>query len=80
MVLVLTYVIFMVSVHSLSNPHGTFFALEKLDYLMMSFSFLFISKVFSKIKLVGGFIQWIFSIPFILLIVSFAYITMKIWL
>lgn len=59
------------------NPHGVFIALEELGYLMMSFSFLFIARVFTNNSHVEKSIRWIFIIAFILAIIAFAFVTFK---
>jgi hypothetical protein len=57
------------------NPHGVFIALEELGYLLMSFSFLFMTPVFvSKERIVSA-IRWVFIISFIITIASFIMIS-----
>jgi len=52
------------------NPHGLFIALEEIGYLMMSVSFLCIAPVFSGTNRLESAIRWIFTISFILTIIS----------
>ena len=52
------------------NPHGIFIALEELGYLMISLSFLFIAPVFANKNRLEAAVRWIFSISFVLVIVS----------
>jgi len=51
------------------NPHGIFIALEDLGYFLMSFSFLFISLVFSGSRLETS-IRMVFMSGFVLTILS----------
>ena len=59
------------------NPHGIFIALEELGYIIMSFSFLFIAPVFYKTSKPGNTIFLTFLISFILVIISFGFISIK---
>jgi hypothetical protein len=59
-----------ISILTQYNPHGVFIVLEELGFLMMSLSFLFISVVFSKKNRLETAVQWIFSVGFILTIIS----------
>lgn len=52
------------------NPHGIFIALEEIGYLMMSVAFLCIVPVFSSANRIERAIRWIFTIGFILTIIS----------
>jgi hypothetical protein len=54
------------SLWSQYNPHGIFIALEDLGYLMMSFSFLFMSFVFSADVKIERSIKRILQLSFIL--------------
>jgi hypothetical protein len=57
------------------NPHGVFIALEEMGYLLMSFSFLFMTPVLvSKERIVSA-IRWVFIISFIITIASFIMIS-----
>lgn len=52
------------------NPHGVFIALEELGYLVMSLSFLFVAPVFASRNRLESAIRWIFTIGFVLTIIS----------
>jgi hypothetical protein len=54
------------------NPHGVFIAMEELGYIMMSFAFLFLSRVIEPENRIGRFIRWIYISAFVLTLVSFA--------
>ena len=66
-----------ISILTQYNPHGIFIALEELGYLIMSFSFLFIAPVFFKSNKPGNSVFLIYLISFILVIVSFGFISIK---
>jgi len=59
------------------NPHGIFIALEEIGFILMSFSFLFMSYVFINNNRIEMFVRWIFRIDFIVVVIAF--ITMSIW-
>lgn len=48
------------------NPRGIFIVLEELGYIMMTLSFLFISRIFNKKSRLDSSIRWIFTIAFVL--------------
>jgi hypothetical protein len=57
------------------NPHGVFIALEEVGYIMMGLTFIFIAPVFSGSGTLKSAIRWVFIICFILIIISFAMIS-----
>ena len=50
------------------NPHGIFIALEDLGYLMMSFAFFFIARVFTGDERIERVLRWLFTIGSLLAI------------
>jgi hypothetical protein len=59
------------------NSHGVFLVLEELGYLMMSLSFLFVAIALSNTSRLESVIRWIFTIGFVLVILSLAVISMS---
>jgi hypothetical protein len=59
------------------NPHGVFIALEELGYIMMSFTFIFLVPVFGGQNRIESAIRWIYIIAFIIIVISFAIISIK---
>ncbi len=59
------------------NSHGLFIALEDISYLLMSFSFLFISMIFTDKNRIKMVIRWVYRISFLIVIVSFIGISYK---
>ena len=57
------------------NPHGVFLVLEELGYLMMSLSFLFMAIALSSRNRLESAIRWIFTIGFVLAMVSLTIIS-----
>ncbi len=59
------------------NPHGIFVVLEELGYLMMSLSFLFVAPVFANRGRLESAVRWVFTVGFILVIVSLVMISIN---
>lgn len=59
------------------NPHGIFIVLEELGYLIMSLSFLFMAPVFANKDRLESTIKWVFTVGFILTIISLAMISIN---
>lgn len=59
------------------NPHGLFIALEELGYIMMSFSFLFLSFIYTNKSSLHKAIRWIYLLAFIFTVFSFVLISVK---
>lgn len=59
------------------NPHGVFIAMEELGYIMMSFAFIFLVPVFGSKDRIEFAIRWIYIIAFIIIVISFAIISIK---
>lgn len=59
------------------NPHGIFIVLEELGYLIMSLSFLFMAPVFANKDRLESIVKWVFTVGFILTIISLATISIN---
>lgn len=59
------------------NPHGIFIVLEELGYLIMSLSFLFMTPVFANKDRLESAVRWVFTVGFILTIISLATISIN---
>ena len=59
------------------NGHGIFIAMEELGYIIMGLSFLFLTPVINSTNRLERTIRCCFPAPFILLIATFAYYTVR---
>lgn len=59
------------------NPHGIFISMEELGYLMMSIAFIFLAQVFSGPAKRGKVLKWVYSISFIVMIITFLWFSFK---
>ena len=59
------------------NSHGLFIALEEIGYLLMSLSFLFLAPVFSGRNGVERAIRWLFTLSFVLIILSLGFLSVQ---
>jgi hypothetical protein len=58
------------------NPHGVFIALEEIGYILMSVVFISLVPVFQGKNKLEGAIRWIFTLSFLLIILSFVIISL----
>jgi hypothetical protein len=59
------------------NSHGIFIALEEIGYFFMSVAFLFLAPVFSRPNRLEKAIRWIFTLGFILTVISLAIFSLR---